>query len=213
MRAPLLSAVAAVAGVAMALQPAAAQAASPVQPAVATMPVGGELSPAVLNTPGLNGLRAAEARADLIWQMRAALNVAALQCQFSPFLATVPTYNALLRHHSDELASAFKTMNAYFTRLQGPRAGPRGFDTYATRTNQGWATFDAQFSFCEAAAMVGRRALSVPKGDFGRFAESEIPLMRASLNGRWTTPLMTPSYHYVTVMHVPDPCANRRRCR
>ena len=57
----------------------------------------------------LAGLNSKEALADKIWTLRAGLNVAALQCQFSPFLAAVPTYNALLRQHSDELGDSFKT--------------------------------------------------------------------------------------------------------
>jgi hypothetical protein len=34
-----------------------------------------------------------EQEAHALWSLRAALNVAALQCQFSPFLATVRNYN------------------------------------------------------------------------------------------------------------------------
>ena len=41
--------------------------------------------------------RAAEQRAALVWNMRAALNVAALQCQFEPTLLTVPNYKRMLR--------------------------------------------------------------------------------------------------------------------
>lgn len=194
---------------------AAAFAAAPLMAGQAA-PAPASAAPAVsYNSAGLDGLRDAEARADLIWQMRAALNVAALQCQFSPFLATVPTYNALLRQHSDELAHAFKTMNSYFVRMQGPRIGPRGFDTYATRTNQGWATFDAQLNFCEVAAMVGRRALAVPKGEFGQFAAAEMPLLKESLKAHWNTPLRIASYSYAPMSELPDPCAgkNARRCR
>ena len=40
---------------------------------------------------------AAELRAHMLWNLRAGLNVAALQCQFSPILMTVPNYNDLLR--------------------------------------------------------------------------------------------------------------------
>ena len=40
-----------------------------------------------------------ELQAHLLWNMRAGLNVAALQCQFSPSLMTVRNYNDILRHH------------------------------------------------------------------------------------------------------------------
>jgi hypothetical protein len=160
-------------------------------------------------------LNPAERTADAVWTMRAGLNVAALQCQFSPFLMTVPTYNAFLRQHSDELGAAFKAMNGHFVRVRGPKVGPRAFDTYATRTNQSWATFDAQYSFCEAAAMVGRRALAVPKGQFGKFAEAEIGSLRESLSGNSRIALASPRLEYASVRPLEDPCPGRppSRCR
>lgn len=165
--------------------------------------------------PALPGLTAREERAEAIWAMRAGLNVAALQCQFSPFLATVPTYNALLRHHSDELADAFKAMTGYFVRKQGPRTGQRAFDSYATRTNQGWSSFDAQVRFCNAAALVGRRALAVPKGSFGDFAQAELPAFRASIHAPPEPPQLAPRLEYVSVPIFRDPCPGRpiTRCR
>ncbi len=42
--------------------------------------------------------------------MRAALNVAALQCQFEPMLTTVSNYNATLKDHEAELKGAFDTL-------------------------------------------------------------------------------------------------------
>lgn len=152
-----------------------------------------------------------EARADSVWALRAGLNVAALQCQFSPFLATVPTYNALLRQHSDEMSDAFKTMTGYFVRTKG-KAGQRAFDSYATRSNQSWASFDGQISFCNTAAMVGRRALSVPKGQLSEFASGELPQMRASVETK-EAPLLAPRLDWAVVPQLTDPCAGKRRCR
>jgi len=152
-----------------------------------------------------------EARADSVWALRAGLNVAALQCQFSPFLATVPTYNALLRQHSDEMSSAFKTLTGYFVRTKG-KAGQRAFDSYATRSNQSWASFDGQVSFCNTAAMVGRRALSVPKGQLADFAVSELPQMRASVEMK-EAQLLAPRLDWALVPQLTDPCAGKRRCR
>ena len=48
----------------------------------------------------------AEAEANAVWSTRAGLNIAALQCQFSPFLAAVRNYNDFLRQHADELDRA-----------------------------------------------------------------------------------------------------------
>ncbi len=159
----------------------------------------------------LPNLTAKEARADNIWALRAGLNVAALQCQFSPFLATVPTYNALLRQHSDEMSDAFKTMTGYFVRTKG-KAGQRAFDSYATRANQSWASFDGQISFCNTAAMVGRKALAVPKGQLGDFAAVELPAMRQSVDMKQEQ-LLAPRLDWAIVPQLTDPCPGKRRCR
>ena len=169
----------------------------------------GAQAPVSATLPGLN---TREELADKIWTLRAGLNVAALQCQFSPFLAAVPTYNALLRQHSDELADSFKTMTNYFVRSKGAKVGQRAFDSYATRTNQSWATFDAQYSFCNAAAMVGRRALSVPKGKFGEFAEAELLPLRESLKiGGPAVKATSPRLEWAHVPNIAS-CDRKGRC-
>lgn len=64
----------------------------------------------------LPGATVTEQNAALVWNLRAGLNVAALQCAFEPTLRTMQNYNALLNDHSAELASSFKTLSAYFKR-------------------------------------------------------------------------------------------------
>lgn len=182
--------------------------------AIGAASIGLEAAGAVtISPPPLADMNAKESRADKIWVLRAGLNVAALQCQFSPFLQTVPTYNALLRQHSDEMADSFKQMTGYFVKKNGPRVGQRAFDTYATRTNQSWATFDAQYSFCNTAAMVGRKALSVPKGKFGDFAEAELDGMRQSLASPAYPVALAPRLEWAAVPTLNDPCKGKSRCR
>lgn len=167
---------------------------------------------AAISVPApLPGMSDKETRADQVWSLRAGLNVAALQCQFSPFLATVPTYNALLRQHSDEMGTAFKTLTGYFVRTKG-KAGQRAFDSYATRANQSWASFDGQVSFCNTAALVGRRALSVPKGQLGEFAAAELPALRQSVDQKQDQ-ILAPRLEWAVVPQLTDPCKGRSRCR
>lgn len=128
----------------------------------------------------LPGATPAEYRAHLLWNLRSGLNVAALQCQFSPFLRTVPNYNALLAHHNRELAAAYSTLEGYFRRVAG-RDGPRRFDLYSTQTYNGFSAFNAQYGFCQTAAKLGREALATPKGQFGQFAANRMREFRASL--------------------------------
>lgn len=128
----------------------------------------------------LPGATPAEYRAHMLWNLRAGLNVAALQCQFSPYLRTVDTYNALLSHHARELASAYTTLDAYFRRIGG-RAGAGNFDRYSTQTYNNFSTLRAQYAFCQTASRIGKEALARPRGELGRLASERMRELRDSL--------------------------------
>jgi hypothetical protein len=92
---------------AMLLLPAAAQAQLFWQPPdLTSQPMTGAEPESGVNLPGASP---AELNAGLLWNLRAALNVAALQCDFEPTLLTTSNYNAMLAHHRVELGSAFKS--------------------------------------------------------------------------------------------------------
>lgn len=129
----------------------------------------------VLKNPTL-----AEREANAVWNIRAALNVAALQCQFSGFLKTTKNYNSFLQAHSEELARAQKTMIGHFRRTDGAKAD-NSFDMYTTRTYNSFSTLDAQYAFCNAAGFIGRRVLAVPKNKLGEAALANGPAIRAAL--------------------------------
>nr|WP_295661308.1 hypothetical protein [Polymorphobacter sp.] len=134
-------------------------------------------------TPNAVRLRAttpAEDQANAVWSVRAALNIAALQCQFSGFLATVRNYNDVLRQHSEELDRARATMVAHFRRYDGAQA-QNSFDRYTTQTYNSYSTLDAQYSFCERAAVAGRAALLLRKGELGTRAAELRDDVRAGL--------------------------------
>ena len=129
----------------------------------------------------LPGATPAEYRAHLLWNLRSGLNVAALQCQFSPFLRTVPNYNAILAHHNRELAAAYTVLEGYFRRVNG-RTGPRQFDLYSTQTYNGFSALNAQLGFCQTASRIGKEALLTPKGQFAQLAAARMREFRASLS-------------------------------
>src|SRR3546814_18844916 len=52
----------------------------------------------------LPGATPAELRADMVWTLRAAMNVAALQSEFETKMLTRTHYHAMLKEHKDELA-------------------------------------------------------------------------------------------------------------
>lgn len=175
---------------------------------------GGE--PGLFVPPMLNA-QPADIRANLIWNLRSSLNVAALNCQFWPTAMTVDNYNDILLHHADELNTAYEGLKAYFRRTQGNSWQSR-MDEYTTSMYQSYILVGAQRSFCHAAAQIGRDALSRPKGQLHVTAETRMRQMRNSLAvyGDATLPANVP----VTLPPLPnlsDDCwrgdsFNSRRC-
>jgi hypothetical protein len=129
----------------------------------------------------LPGATPQEYAAHLVWNLRAGLNVAALQCQFSPFLRSVPNYNGILAHHSKELMSAYNTVSDYFKKKYGAREGQRRFDDYSTVTYNNFSTLHAQLGFCQTASDIAKEAISRPKGQLYLTAQSRMRELRASL--------------------------------
>ena len=138
----------------------------------------------ILGQP-MPGATDAELRAALVWNMRAALNVAALQCQFEPTLLTVPNYNAILKDHGAEFKGAFDTLTKYFLRLNKGKAGQAALDQFGTRTYSSFVTVGGQLGFCQTAAAIGRDAVFQPRGQFGMLATQRIQQIRNSLAGSW----------------------------
>lgn len=159
----------------------------PVKPAVARPAVPAK-PPEPRATPGIMIPRAvsltkptpAEARAHAVWTLRAALNVAALQCQYSRFLRTVDQYNQMLKMHGAELALAQDTMTRHFTRTM-KNGGLAAFDRYNTRSYNSFSTLDAQYNFCWHAGQAGQELRMAPVGQMAAVAEIHIPLLRGAL--------------------------------
>ncbi|WP_294392378.1 hypothetical protein [uncultured Sphingomonas sp.] len=128
----------------------------------------------------LAGATAKEQLANLVWTMRAGLNVAALQCQFAPSLRTVVNYNNMLRQHSGELQRSYTTLQGYFKRTTG-KTWATALDQYTTRTYNSFSTLNAQLNFCEAASSIGRETLDRPAGELTQIATTRMREFRGSL--------------------------------
>jgi len=151
----------------------------------------------------LPGATAAEYRAGLLWNMRAGLNVAALQCQFSPYLRVVPNYNGILAHHSVELAAAYTALNNYFKRQLGPVKGQKAFDDYSTITYNQWSYPQAQMGFCNTASNIEKSALATPKGDLITLAIARMRELRNSLVPAYEANLVRFNPYSIRVPRVP----------
>lgn len=136
--------------------------------------------------PGLGaelpGATDAELRAALVWNMRAALNVAALQCSFEESLLTQPNYNAILFNHGDELKKSYDVLTKYFLRTnKTAKAGQTALDQFGTRTYSSFTTVAAQYGFCQTAAGIMHDAIFAPRGSFYKIAEDRTRELRKSL--------------------------------
>jgi hypothetical protein len=132
--------------------------------------------------PPMPGATPAERTAGLVWELRSALNVAALQCQFEPTLLTVSNYNAIIRDHDAEFDAAQKTLLSYFNRVNKTKsAGQAAFDRFNTRVSSDFSTVSAQYPFCQTAGEVGEDLLFTPRGGVAALAHARMRELHNSL--------------------------------
>lgn len=165
----------------------------------------GPYIPKEVDIPGFNTSEAAAAK---LWNLRAALNVAALQCQWSPYLQTVDRYNAMLKQHVKELNTTRIALEKAFARKGGAKAGPRDFDRFNTRVYQSYATLDAVYGFCRTASDVGRTVLLTPLGKLNTIADSQVTTLRTAMTpvGEGFMNRLT----YVALPPITGVCVDRR---
>lgn len=130
----------------------------------------------------LPGATEAEERANWVWQMRAGLNVAALQCNFDKTLMSQNVYNGILRNHAGELGLAYETLRKYFARTtKTPKAAQNALDQYGTKIYSGMSAVAGQYGFCETASHIGKAALVANRGSFTLFTVERLRELRNSL--------------------------------
>ncbi len=166
-------------------------------------------SPVVSLEPGFDqpmpGASPKEINAAIVWNLRSALNIAALQCQFEPTLRTVENYNALIGDHKVELDAAYAALNAYFIRTKkAVKAGQAALDTFGTRTISAYSTVTGQLGFCETAGHVGKEALFTPKGGFSALATNRLRELRNSLKPAGEQYFPSTMYLRMTRTALPD---------
>jgi hypothetical protein len=123
----------------------------------------------------LPGANAIEQRAWLVWNLRSALNVAALQCGRFPMLFTENNYNSMLRNHELEFGTAFKTLTSYFKRTsKTAAAGQKALDTFGTRTYSAFSAVSGILVFCSYAGDVGAQARFTPRGSVHTLASEQL---------------------------------------
>lgn len=139
------------------------------------------------NEPGIiaqamPGATPTELRAALVWSLRAALNVSALQCKFEPTLLADDNYVAVRKDHEDEFNKAYDTLEKYFLKTsKTKKAAQTALDQFQTRIYSSFSTVSGQLSFCQTAASIGQDAVYAPRGHLGDVAVARMRELRESL--------------------------------
>lgn len=162
----------------------------------------------------LPGATPEELRAAMVWNLRAALNVAALQCQFEPTLLTLRTYNGFIKDHDAEIDDALKTLEKYFRRnAKTVREGRAANDQFDTRVYSSYSTVSAQRIFCQTAASIGEDAVHAPKGGLASLAATRLRELRNSLTSWGEQQFPFGGYGYVLGNYQPRlPDFTNERC-
>ncbi len=141
----------------------------------------------------LPGATIAEERANWLWQLRSALDIARLQCKFDQTLLTDDSYTGVLRNHATELAGAYTTLRGYFARTTATatkkkgkgapnvKAAQKALDSYGDKTYNGYSTVGSQYGFCQTASRIGKSAEFASRGSLTLFAVERLRELRNSL--------------------------------
>lgn len=111
-----------------------------------------------------------------LWHLRAALNVAALQCNIGD-PAGVAAYNRLLKVHAARFAAAFKALETEYKRGGGDWQDR--FDDAMTRVYNYFAQPPVREPFCARALPMLTQVADMPAGELDAFAAPGIAALDA----------------------------------
>ena len=115
---------------------------------------------------------------EALWNMRSALNVAALGCRGAEDAVLTVNYNTLLRTRRAALAAALKAVEARFRAEQGPK-WQDAQDRHMTRVYNFFAAPPAQQQFCAIAAAVSEEVKAVPVAELPAYAATALRRLEA----------------------------------
>lgn len=135
-----------------------------------------------------------------VWQLRSALNVAALGCTRAGDMEITSRYNAMLKQHGTLLTQAYLEKESQYRKLHG-RRWQSVQDRDATKLYNRYANHPQLDVFCKEASKIARDALRVPTENFARFAAAALP--RLETPGLLDDPVPPPK------IAAPKPAARR----
>jgi hypothetical protein len=108
--------------------------------------------------------------AGLVWNLRSALNVAALNCQESHFAGILPAYRVFLDKNESKLARVNKEVDEEFRKVHGARTYRTERDQYMTQVYNYFALPPAHHDFCETATAITARYMAESPADLDAFS-------------------------------------------
>jgi hypothetical protein len=116
-----------------------------------------------------------------VWNLRAAYNVAALNCNGPAYVEIADNYRAFLKSHAKPLARANAGVDATFKAKYGAKDYIRTRETYMTQVYNYFAYPPTLTHFCDAALVMSRESAAIKAADCPIFPSAALPIFRASM--------------------------------
>ena len=116
--------------------------------------------------------------AQTIWNVRSALNVAALNCLEPEHAEILPAYKSLLERGEKALARTNRNLLAQYRESYGSE-GRAAYDRYMTQVYNYFALPPALDEFCDVSQQVARESLLVEPDEIDSFALRSLPVLEA----------------------------------
>lgn len=146
-------------------------------------PPGGAAAMMAIPAVGLDGTRLTVntglTAAQTTWNLRSALNVAALNCDEPQYAAILGNYSSFLDRFERPLRATSGKVLEEFRAKHGRSAGQSHFDNYMTQVYNYFALPPAIGPFCNAALAVSTDSTLVAVADLDSFAARALPQLEA----------------------------------
>lgn len=142
---------------------------------------------ASLNTPippvGADGVRltvnAHLTPAGTTWNLRSALNVAALNCVEPQYAAILPAYRVFLTTNEKKLASTNRAVDEEFRKVHGSSKYRNERDMFMTQVYNYFALPPATDDFCSVAVALSNEFMATPPQDIDAWSAASLPRVEA----------------------------------
>ena len=116
--------------------------------------------------------------AQTTWNLRSALNVAALNCLEPQYTGMVDNYGAFLKRNARELSATNRALQSEFRQRYGATFRDVQ-DSYMTQVYNYFALPPAKADFCDISYAIGVEANQVEPGELGVYASTALPRIEA----------------------------------